>query len=310
MEPRHWMKTRPALWALAAVVALCAAAGRADAATDFALVTPQWVAAHSGDADVKVLDVRPDVKDYLQSHVPNAVYVSESAFRGPRGGVPVQYPSAQCVANVLDRCGLRAKDTVVVYSDGANAVGATMVAYILEKMGHPRVRIMDGGFAAYKATETTSQAFPSFKIGRVPARNVSGTHVSLDELLRLIGKPGVVLIDARPEEAYQGQTKLLQRNGHIPSAININWMSVMDPDNPHKFRPVEELRPLYSGKGVTPEMDIIVYCTSSREASLQYHVLKNLLDFPRVRLYEGSWIEYSSVDGLPVATGPERVALR
>ena len=293
---------RAALSASAAIVALSASAFGADAKTDFALVTPQWVAAHCADPDVRILDVRPDVQAYLAGHVPNAVHVADSAFRAPAKGTPVQYLSPASTATLLSRCGVRPKDTVVVYSDGANVLGATMVAYVLEKMNHPSVRILDGGWSAYQKTEKVSQEYPEVARTRVPARNMRSTHVTLEDVRKLIGKPGVVFIDSRPEPAYLGQGETWQRNGHIPGAVNVAWTSVMNADNPHQFRPVDELRGLYAAKGITPESDIILYCGTSREASLQYHVMKHLLGFPKVRLYEGSWTEYCSQPELKVDT--------
>lgn len=102
---------------------------------------------------------------------------------------------------------------------------------------------------------------------------------------------------------YSGEAKIWTRNGHIPGAVNVPWKSLVEENNSHKFKPVDAMRKVFADKGIRETDDIIVYCGTSREASLEYMVLKHILRFPKVRLYEGSWAEYSNHKDLPVETG-------
>jgi thiosulfate/3-mercaptopyruvate sulfurtransferase len=127
----------------------------------------------------------------------------------------------------------------------------------------------------------------------------------------LVGKPNVVIVDPRPKGLFEGTEQLFIRNGHIPGAINITWQSVTEANNPeealknpHKLKSIEALRQLFVSRGVTPDKTVIISCSTGREASLQYIVLKHLLGYPNVRIYEGSWTEYSTTNN-PVQTGPE-----
>lgn len=290
----------------------------AHAGTQISFITPEWLAAHSRDSCVRVLDVRQNIHDYFEAHVPGAVHLAESSLRAPRHGIPVQYLPPRRLADLLARAGVTRSTAVVVYSEGENVLGASMVAYALERIAHPRVMILDGGWTAYVASHPTTQAYPSYRSSTLFAqalalgagRNARSMRVDLSEVRRLIGSERVTFVDARPEPVYLGQTRTWIRNGHIPGARSLDWHLLVHPDNPHKIKPREELMRLFASRGLDEHSDIILYCGTSREASLNYVIAKHILGFPRVRLYEGSWTEYAAYPDLPVATGPEPAPAR
>jgi thiosulfate/3-mercaptopyruvate sulfurtransferase len=281
--------------------------------TTFTLLSPGEAAQAAEGGRWKVLDLRPvPPLDYVIGHLPNAVHLSEQAFRGPNGRLPYQIWSADGLASLLSNAGIANGDSVLVYSDGANVLGSSLVAYILEKSGVPKVAFLDGGFSAYKAAGApVTKAYPNYTPGRFKPTLVSGLSITLPELLPLVGKAGVVIVDPRPKALREGSENTFLRNGHIPGAINIPWQSVTEANNseeglrnPHKLKSPQALKALFVSRGVTPDKDVILSCSTGREASLQALVLKHLLDYPRVRVYEGSWTEYSATDH-PVQTGPD-----
>lgn len=275
------------------------------------LVTPEWVAQHNTDVNVRILDVRPDPHDYFAGHVPNAVHIADATLRGPLYGVPVQYQDPEILAKLLSRAGVKNTDRVVVYSDGPNVLGATMVAYVLHRMGHPKVMVMDGGWTAYKASQSVTQAYPRYTEAKFKPREDKTLRVTLDEVKILKDRKTVKFIDARPEKAYRGEISTWMRNGHIPGAFNIDWHTLMDSNNPHQFKSIDAIKAIMAEKGIGSTDDIVLYCGTSREASLEFMTLKYILGFPKVRLYEGSWTEYSSIAELPIETGArQEVALK
>nr|WP_235299894.1 sulfurtransferase [Synechococcus sp. GFB01] len=290
----------------------------ANARTEINLLSPAEASSAAQSGQWKILDVRPvPPLDYISGHLPNAVHLSEQAFRGPNGKLPFQIWPAGDLANLLSRAGISNRDKVLVYSDGTNVLGASLVAYILEKSGVSKVGILDGGFSAYKASGApVTKVFPSYRFGTFKPTTTPGLAIGLQELLPLVGRPDVVIVDPRPKGLFEGTEQTFIRNGHIPGAINITWQSVTEannPDealkNPHKLKSVEALRKLFASHGVTPEKTVIVSCSTGREASLQYIVLKHLLGYPNVRIYEGSWTEYSATQH-PVQTGPGASAVK
>ena len=274
-------------------------------ASDVQFVQPTWLTQHANDPKLRILDVRINPFDYFGGHIPNAVHIADNTFRGPNGTLPVQYWEADKLRSLFSQAGVSDDSKVLVYSDGRDVLGATMVAYLLERTGHADAAVLDGGFAGYKAAGLpVSKEFPAYDLGRFTVRDQPTVRVTLAEVRQLIGKPGVTFIDPRPPELFSGQQQVWARNGHIPGAKNIPWVSfTVGESNFHQLKPLDEIRQILASRNVKPTDNIIVTCSTGREATLQYHVLKHLLGYPNVRVYEGSWTEYSSNPDLPVETG-------
>ncbi len=272
----------------------------------FGIASPDWVAARVNDPNLRILDVRPSVADYQHGHVPNAVFLANESLRAPKAGVPVQYLDPEEMACLFRRAGIDAGDTVVVYADGEDVLGATMAAYCLHRVGHRNVLVMDGGLKAYRNLHGLSQLYPELAGGNLAPAPDRSIFVTLEEVKELLNDPAVVFLDTRPAPDYLGNTSRWIRNGHIPGAVNLDWHLFMDPDNPHRFKPPAEMRALAVGAGLDPPDDIVVYCGTSREATLVYQVLRNVLGYASVRLYEGSWTEYCAKPSMPVVAGSDR----
>lgn len=278
-------------------------------------VSPSWVSQNINDPRIKVLDVRINPLEYIDGHIPKAVNLADNVFRGPDGFLPVQYWDADKIAQLLSKSGISNGDRVVIYSDGNNILGATMVAYLLERSGAKDIAVVDGGYKGFKdAGQSVTKEFPRYQPGKFALRDNPDIRLNLEQLKPLIGKPGVVIIDPRPADLFEGKVDLWVRNGHIPGAKNIPWPTFTEANNandalknPHKLKSLDQIKELLAERNIKPTDNIIVSCSTGREATLQYVVLKHLLGYPKVRIYEGSWTEYSTTN-LPVETGPEKSA--
>jgi thiosulfate/3-mercaptopyruvate sulfurtransferase len=89
-----------------------------------------------------------------------------------------------------------------------------------------------------------------------------------------------------------------QRGGHIPGAQSIPWAMAANPDG--TFKSPEELRQIYVGKGITPDQDVITYCRIGERSAHTWFVLTQLLGYPRVRNYDGSWTEWGNLVRAPI----------
>ncbi|MBD2108301.1 sulfurtransferase [Nodosilinea sp. FACHB-13] len=298
---------------LAAILAVATLPGLVQpgaAATTIDFVTPQWVAQHSGDRSLRILDVRTNPLDYISSHIPSAVNIAENTFRGPNGRLPVQFWEQQKIEALFQEAGVNSDSHVVIYSEGNSILGSTQVAYLLERGSFGgEVSVLDGGFKAYKdAGLPVTKEFPEYAKGNFALEDNSDIRVSLDEVRSIVRDRSarVTFIDPRPPALFAGEEDLFIRNGHIPGANNLPWPSfTVGEANFHQLKPLDDIRALLARREITPEDDIIVTCSTGREASLQYVVLKHLLGYPNVRLYEGAWTEYSAQPDLPVATGQD-----
>ncbi|HLO52386.1 MAG TPA: rhodanese-like domain-containing protein [Kamptonema sp.] len=250
----------------------------------------------------------------MGGHVPNAVHIADTAFRGPDGFLPVQYWDTQKLASIFSRSGVSSNSRVLVYSDARDILGATMVAYLLERSGVKDIAVLDGGYTGYKASgQPVVKEYPKYKFTQFAVQDNPSIRVNLQQVAELIGKPGVVFIDPRPGDLFRGEKDIWVRNGHIPGAKNIPWPAFTEAENsqenlknPHQLKSLDGIRKILADKKIKPSDDVIVSCSTGREATLQYVVLKHLLGYPKVRIYEGSWTEYST-SNLPVETGPEKV---
>ncbi|BAZ83568.1 sulfurtransferase [Sphaerospermopsis kisseleviana CS-549] len=279
----------------------------ANSRANIQFVSPNWVAENAKDPNLRILDVRNFPLDYIEGHLPNAVNIADTAFRGPKEGLPVQYWENQKLGEIFANSGVTNNSRVLVYSDGRDVLGATMVAYLLERSGLKDIAVLDGGYAGYKTDQAVTKEFPKYSVGKFTVKDNPSVRVNLSDVKKLIGKSGVVFIDPRPEKLFRGEENIWIRNGHIPGARNIPWVTFTDAQNPHKLKSLDEIKKILADKKITPENDIIVSCSTGREATLQYVVLKHLLNYPKVRIYEGSWTEYSTHKDLPVATGEEKL---
>lgn len=278
--------------------------------TKISFVTAEWLAANANAHDLRIIDARLNVGDYFTAHVPNAVHLADAVLRAPRGGYPVQYLDQHITSQILSQAGITKTNRVAIYSDGTSVLGATMIAYILERLGHQgEIYLLDGGFAAYKdGKQTLVQEYPKASNSRYDTLDNRNIRATLDDIKAAVSTQNAVVVDARPTEQYRGEVNIWMRNGHIPGAVNIPWRTLTDDGNPHKLKSVDEIKKIVAASGIKETDDIILYCGTSREASLEYVVLKHVLGFPKVRLYEGSWAEYAAHADLKLETGAGNTA--
>ncbi len=258
-----------------------------------------------------VIDTRGGYKDYLRGHLPTANNLNCDTLRGTDSAVPVQYLPDELTRALLLRAGADRERMHLVYATGAalpndEILSTSMVVYVLEKFGVTNIRVVDGGLAAWlKAGYPPAKEYFGNPPGRLSTDVKSSIGVNVETVQAHVGKPGNVLVDARPLNEYQGDDDVWLRKGHIPGAISFHWARLMKPDNTHQFRSIEEMRAELKSAGITSDQSIICYCGTSREGSLLYFTLKHVLGYPDVRLYEGSWKEYVWLKGqtLPAETG-------
>jgi thiosulfate/3-mercaptopyruvate sulfurtransferase len=260
-----------------------------------------------------VIDTRGGYKDYFRSHLPTAHHLNFDTLRGTDRGVPVQYLPDDLTAALLFRAGVDRDRTHLLYATGDKLpndeiLSTSMVAYVLEKFGVRDIRVIDGGLAEWQRLgfATTQEYFGNPK-GKLPSQQNASIGIGIDELLTKLGRPGVVLVDARPRNEYLGEDDVWLRKGHIPGAISFHWARLMEPGNTHKFRSPEEASRELASVGLDKGQEVIVYCGTSREGSLLRFYLRHVAGFPNVRLYEGSWKEYAALKQHPAETKENRL---
>lgn len=254
---------------------------------------------------VVVVDVRQSWTSYLQNHLPGAVWLNAETLRAQQGELPFQLLPARHYGELFARLRITPGRRVVFYSAGDQAdIDATFAAWLLASAGASEVMLLDGGYAKWELeARPLTQRYPHDGLtggGFQPGRFRPGI-ASLDEVKAAVRGSGVLLVDARSPEQFHGTAGAQLRRGHIPGAINHPWRDDLEQrDLVLVWKSPEELRRSYEAQGITPDRDLILYCNSGTEASHVFFALAYLLRYPRVRIFTGSWSQWSEREELPV----------
>ncbi|MFE1383177.1 sulfurtransferase [Streptomyces sp. NPDC058740] len=265
----------------------------------------ELVSESAGATPPVLLDVRwtlggpPGRPEYEAGHIPGAVYVDlDAELAGPPGsGGRHPLPDVAAFGAVMRRAGVSGDRPVVVY-DGGLGWGAARAWWLLRWAGHPDVRVLDGGLAAW--TGELSKDTPVPEPGDfTPAPGALGL---LDaDAAASLARSGL-LLDARAAERYRGDVEPIDRvGGHIPGAVSAPTTENVDADG--RFLPAEALAARFAALGAAEAPELAVYCGSG--VSGAHEVLALEIAGFRAALYAGSWSEWSSDPSRPVATGPD-----
>jgi len=272
-------------------------------------VSTDWLEEHLEDKYLTILDVQPNVHDYIQEHVPGAVYMNEGLLRVPLKGLPAMYVSPDSIQANFRRVGLKPDVPVVVctgtgpFRGWGDGLEQTMMAYSLARFGHDKVYVLDGGIDKWKKEgRPLTKVFPKVEESDFTVKVRTEYFVEYEEFKAMKDREDVILLDARPPHVYAGQGPWI-KPGHIPGAINLPWANLMDDKNKRLLKPDEEIQPIIKEHGITRDKTIICSCGTGREATNEFILFKWYLGYPKVKIYEGSFTEWSSYPENPTVTG-------
>ncbi len=268
------------------------------------LVEATELAAVLNDSSVRIVDLRSSLTDYLKGHIPNAVYLSFQNLWIPENGIPAQSPDRICLERLLgESLGVSNATWVLLYSEKSNP-NATFLGWALDFLGHKKFAVLNGGWEKWISEGLpASQAYPSLPPKKFFGKALPETVAEKKWLRQQLRSKQVVIIDVRPPKQYTGEEGDEIRRGHIPGAKNIYWENTLEGDEVKIWKKKEDLEKLFYEAGITRDKELVVHCRTGREASHLYFTLKHLLGYPNVRLYRGSWVEWSADQTLPIRTG-------
>ena len=275
------------------------------------LVDAAWLRAHGAEPGVVVLDVRNrlgggSAEVYSQGHVPGAVYSDylKDGWRTEVDGVIGQLPPVAALEALIGGLGIGNDSHVVIVSGGTSALemgSATRVYWTFKVLGHDRVSILDGGYRAYAADPAnpveTGVNTPAPKVFKAAFRP---EMLADREAVLAAQRAGTALLDMRPPAQYRGEAKigLAKRAGTIPGAVNLPESEMLGADG--RFVGAERVEDLLAAAGVGPDQEAISFCNTGHWASLGWFAKSEILGQSKVRLYDGSMVEWSAHDELPV----------
>jgi thiosulfate/3-mercaptopyruvate sulfurtransferase len=272
------------------------------------LVDTEWVAQHLDDPHVRIVEADEDPLLYEVGHIRNAVKLDWHT--DVQDAVQREFIDREGFQQLMSHYGIGNETTVVFYGDKNNWYAAYSF-WLFRMYGHRDARLMNGGRSKWEAEgRQYTQDVPSFMPTQYHAQERDLTLRAFRRQVEdHLSKSDAALVDVRSPDEYTG--KLLhmvnypqegaQRGGHIPGAQSIPWATAANPDG--TFKSAEELRAIYGGKGITADRDVIAYCRIGERSAHTWFVLTQLLGYPSVRNYDGSWTEWGNLVGAPIVKG-------
>jgi len=267
------------------------------------LVDAAWAQAHLTDPAVRFVEVDVATTAYERGHIPGAVgwnwtsQLSDNLRRDIAG--------REDFSRLLSQSGIGPDTRIVLYGDNSNWFAA-WAYWQLKLYRWEKVSLLDGGRKYWLDHGLLSTEVPRYDPTGIslPAPTFE-LRAFQPQILPRLGEPGFALVDVRSPAEFDGEaiappgmTETAQRAGRIPGAASISWAQAVREDG--TFKSADELRALYEGKGITPDKDVVVYCRIGERSSHTWFVLHEILGYPRVRNYDGSWTEWGSMVGLPI----------
>jgi thiosulfate/3-mercaptopyruvate sulfurtransferase len=278
-----------------------------------ALVSTEWLAAHLGDARIRVVDssfklpgITPTAReDYVRGHIPGAVFFDVDDIAEPGTSLPHMVPPPELFARKIEALGIGDDDRVIVY-DTAGLSSAGRAWWMLRLFGHHNVALLDGGLPKWKAEgRPVETAAPSPPVRRFTARFDASLIRDKRALLDNLATRREQVVDARASGRYDGvaeETRPGLRRGHIPGSRNLPYDRVTDPQT-HQLRSAEALAQLFREAGVDLDRPIVTSCGSGVTACALAFAL-HLIGHSGAAVYDGSWSEWGLPGDTPIETGP------
>jgi len=272
-------------------------------------ISADWLAENLKKEEMLILDVQPNVHDFIEEHIPGAVYLTEGLLRCTENNLPAMYVPPAALELVFRRTGLKRDIPAVVYTGAGAAKGwgdgleQTMMAYSLVRFGHNLVYILDGGLNKWKTEgKPLTKEFKPVQASNFTVQVQEDYFIDYQTFKAIKDSKDVITLDARPADAYEGQ-KYWIKPGHIPGTIHVPWRSLMADGNPALLKPDQEIQAILDKNGIHPDKMILCTCGTGREATNEFILFKWYLDYPRVKIYEGSYTEWTAYPENPTVTG-------
>lgn len=270
------------------------------------LVSTDWVLENLTNKNVVFVEVDEDTTLYEKGHIDGAITFHWR--EDLQDGLIRDLISKEKFEALLSKNGISNDSTVVLYG-GNNNWFATYAFWYFKIYGHQDVRLIDGGRKLWElkglplVTEVPSRTASRY----VAKERDNSIRAFRDQVIASIGIKNIV--DVRSPAEFSGELAAPahlpqeggQIKGHIPGAKNIPWSKAANEDG--TFRSNEELSQLYKDAGVDFAKETIAYCRIGERSAFSWFVLHELLDLQNVTNYDGSWTEYGSLVGVPVAVG-------
>ena len=258
------------------------------------------------DSGYVIIDLRKS-DDFKENHIRGALNIQRFNIIDSTldyGGI---LASRESLVKLFSLLGVKNSDKIIIY-DNKGGCEAARLWWILKTYGHQNTVILDGDYSSLLnmsnliSNETVNKIASNYLF---PTNENYDYYASIDEVKIAIEDTNTILLDTRTIEEYLGgiQKNGAYRKGRIPTSIHLDWANSINYDGDKKFKSIKNLAYDFNKIGVTKDKKIIVYCQSGVRSAHTTFVLTQLLGYPNVKNYDGSWIEWSYNKSLPIDSG-------
>ncbi len=238
--------------------------------------------------------------NHAKHHIPGAIHIEPKALQCGTTPYPGQLPSVEQLTEMFSRVGLSDDQHVIAYDDEGGGWAGRLI-WTLDILGHTNYSYLNGGLHAWvnegHPVETAiNQNTPTdyaVTINRDPIAEV-------EDIVPNLGNNNFAVWDARSAGEHDGSKVLTKRGGHIPGAVNIDWLELMDRDRNMRLVNLEQLQQRLDSLGLTKDKQIVTHCQTHHRSGLSYLAMK-ILGYPNIKGYHGSWSEWGNREDTPIA---------
>ncbi|MBL4560703.1 MAG: sulfurtransferase [Labilibaculum sp.] len=230
--------------------------------------------------------------DYKKVHIINAVNIDHKKLYKDVPVKSVLKPTAD-IAKIFGSKGVRESNNIVIYDNGTGKYSGRLY-WILKYMGAKNVKILDGHLAAWKAARKPVTRMPTkVKPVTFTATVNKGMNVDLAYVKKAKANSNTILVDVRSPEEFNGIKESKIRKGTIPGSVNLEFKLMLNSKKMLKSK--EELAKIFKSKGITSDKEVILFCETSVRAGIVYLALTSVLDYPKIKVYDGAYYEWQSI---------------
>jgi thiosulfate/3-mercaptopyruvate sulfurtransferase len=263
------------------------------------LLEPRQLLAQLNDPKVVVVHVASEAS-YEHGHVPGAVHVAPAELVSGTRPATGSLPDVARLETLFARLGYDSELHFVAYDDEGGGWAGRFL-WTLDVIGQRAWSYLNGGLAAWTSDSLPLESTPRKRAPRDVRVSLSdGPQARAEEILRRLDDSTLLVWDCRSREEFVGVRSGSTRSGHIPGAVHLDWLDLMDRDRALRLR--TDLGVLLARHGIDGGRDVVTHCQTHHRSGLAY-LVGRLLEFPRIRAYAGSWSEWGNRADTPIATG-------